>query len=518
MSEPSDKRPTENQQTNWLQRQRQRFGPHKAGDIIAAQIGEDGRNIVVGKNVIQIGTLQIPLFLALLIAAGLVVIAISVSALAFGRYFAKPVRMTGQFNIAVADFGELAANGHVQATDNGHLLSTWVYTTLKDEYAKNPDLGKLGEVQIWQDSPDIPGKNVKFGVIKGDTPQTREQAATALAAKVGAHMVIYGNVSSAAPAGLALEFYITPDLKPETSAIIGRYLLGRPIPVPLSGPTSGPLSNIAIGDNLKTRTSALFYLTAGLTFDLLGRSQDALKIFRQAETNLTTWQAEDGKEILYFFIGREALFLDDDKAAEAAARQALAIEPDYARAQLLLGGVFYRRAQRLPPANRLLQPSALDIALTNYAQGVAQAEQTQDPLVQSIARLALALALRTAGQTYYLNKNFDQATAAFDKATTTIQAVLPVLETGQQYRLLGQAYLALGAAHFQQADIYRERNDKARQKEHFEQAKAAFASCMAQGDKAPLDQILHEDLIAKNCQPRQADVEKALQQLEGGGT
>ena len=38
-------------------------------------------------------------------------------------------------------------------------------------------------------------------------------------------------------------------------------------------------------------------------------------------------------------------------------------------------------------------------------------------------------------------------------------------------------------------------------KQHFEQAGAAFASCIAQGDKAPLDQILHEDVIAKNCQP-----------------
>ncbi|MCX6044892.1 MAG: hypothetical protein NT075_07245 [Chloroflexi bacterium] len=518
MPEIPDNRSEEPQPPNRLRRLRQRLKNRPGGDTISAQIGENVRNVVVGKNVIQIGALQIPLALALLMAVGLVVIAISVGVLAFGRYFAKPVRMTGQFNIAVADFGELDADGHVRATDNGHVLSTWVYTTLKDEYAKNPDLGKLGEVQIWQDNPDIPGKNVKFGVIKGDTPEAREQAATALAAKVGAHMVIYGNVNPAAPAGLALEFYITPDLRPETSAIIGRYLLGRPIPVPLAGPTGGLLSNIAIGDNLKTRTSALFYLTAGLTFDLLGRSQDALQIFKQAETSLTTWQAEDGKEILYFFIGREALFLDDDKAAEIAARQALAIKPDYARAQLLLGGVFYRRSQRLPPANRLLQPSALEIAITNYEQGVAQAEQSQDLLVQSIARLALALALRTAGQTEYLNKNFAPANAAFDKATAMIQAVLPVLEGSQQYRLLGQAYLALGAAYFQQADIYRELNDKTAQKTHFEQAQAAFASCMAQGAKAPLDQILHEDVIAKNCQPRQADVEKALQQLEGGGT
>ena len=320
-----------------------------AGHNIGAQIGTGAHNIVVGKNVIQIGTLQIPRFIALLILAGLVVIAISVGTLAFGRYFAKPVRMTGQFNIAVADFGELAANGQAQATDNGHLLSAWVYTTLKGEYAKNPDLNKLGEVQIWQDSPDIPGKNVKCsGVIKGNTPKDRERAAAALATKVGAHMVIYGNVNRAAPAGLALEFYITPDLKPETSTIIGHYLLGRPIPVPMSGQANGVLSNIAIGDDLKTRTSALFYLTVLVTFDLLGRPQDALNIFQQAEASLTSWQAADGKEVLYFFIGREALFLDDDKAAEQAAGKALAIEPDYARAQVVLGGVFYRRANGCP--------------------------------------------------------------------------------------------------------------------------------------------------------------------------
>ncbi|MDQ3248103.1 MAG: hypothetical protein M3Q45_02730, partial [Chloroflexota bacterium] len=121
----------DSEKQSWLRRQLQRRRANQAGDTIAAQVGADARNVVVGKNVIQIGTLKVSLPLAVLIAAGLSVIAVSTALLAFGNPFAKPARMTGQYNIAIAQFGEISGNGRLQATANGLALSRWVYDALK---------------------------------------------------------------------------------------------------------------------------------------------------------------------------------------------------------------------------------------------------------------------------------------------------------------------------------------------------------------------------------------------------
>ncbi|MDQ3249870.1 MAG: hypothetical protein M3Q45_11770, partial [Chloroflexota bacterium] len=248
---------------------------------------------------------------------------------------------------------------------------------------------------------------------------------------------------------------------------------------------------------------------------LLGRLQLALDIFRQAEQTLPAWRDTDGKEVLYFLIGREELALNNDQAAEKAALQALEINQDYARAQIVLAGVYYVRAQRLPSVERLLAPSALILALTQYEKGVVLARQAQDPLLLSIAELALARAQRVKAETYYINGDLDNANVAFDQATAGITATIPILTDAQQVRLVAQAYQSLGAAYYQQADVYRQQNDPAGQRQHWEQARVAFASCIDQGKQAPLDQYLHEEIIAKICQPQQANVEKALGELEG---
>src|SRR6266436_4082983 len=95
---------------NWLRRWLQRGRDQQASDMIAAQIGENARNVVVGKNVIQIGTLQIPMYLAVIIAAGVVISAASTLLFVLspsGLADLFPKRLAGQYNIAVADFGEI---------------------------------------------------------------------------------------------------------------------------------------------------------------------------------------------------------------------------------------------------------------------------------------------------------------------------------------------------------------------------------------------------------------------------
>lgn len=507
---------------SWLQRQRHRSSATQAGDTIATQVGGniEGSNIVGSKNVIQIGTLQIPMYLAIIIAAGVGIIALIAVVNTVRPFFQGATRMTGQYNIAIAQFGELDAQGRARTTKDGLTLSKWVYDALKKQYTENSDLADLGSVQIWSDTPGLPGKNITFGAITGDTPEAREEAVHKLANKVNAHMVIYGYLQRATdPSSLVLQFYIAPELQPEVSAVLGGdYMLGEPIPIPQGFNVNDPLSNVAIGNDLKTRTAALSYLTAGLTFSLLGRSKEALAIFQTAEKALPDWQdnADSGKEILYYFISREALFLKEDKAAETAARKALAIKPNYVRAQIVLGSIYALRAQRLPPEAQLKAPSDLAQALTAYAQAVDMANQAHDRLMQSVAQLALASALRSEAQVYYVTKDVAKANATYAKAIAGLQQVIPALTTAQQYRLLGQAYAYLGIASFQQADVYRQQGNAAGQKQQLEQARTAFTNCSEQAKKAPLDQILKTEIIDKVCQPQQTNVENALRQVAGG--
>ena len=289
MPEPSNNQPTENQQPYWLNRWKKRFSQRAQGDVITTQIGENARNVVVGKNVIQIGTLQIPFYLAVLIAVGVVIIGVSTAVIAFSSsglagLLVSPPRLTGQFNIAVADFGESNAQGHVQATDNGRLLSQWVYDALKNAYATNPELAQLTTVEIRHASPGLFGRTVTLGIVAGDTPQAREIEAAKLSDKIGADMVIYGNINHAAPSGLALEFYIAPQLQPETSALIGRYMLGGVIPVPLPFKANDPLGKLTLRETV---------LVEGASAQTVMRWEDYTQTAVDPSDDCTIWYVGD---------------------------------------------------------------------------------------------------------------------------------------------------------------------------------------------------------------------------------
>ena len=307
---------------SWLRRWLQRGRAQKAGDTIAAQIGESARNIVVGKNVIQIGTLQIPFYLAVIIAVGVGLITLSTAVIAFSSSGAatlrgQPAHMTGLFNIAVANFGELGTSSQINASADGNRLSQWIYEALQTE-TKNPDITKLIKVEIWRGTPGLFGRTAEFSALQDET------AARQLAEKVNAHIVIYGNVDPKSnPPEIDLKFYIAPRLNSEANSLIGPYTMGRPIPVKLPFNRNDPVSSVATGDSLNTRSAALSLLTIGLTYELAGKYQKALDLFQQAEATLADLEPGNGQEIVEFFKGREALFLKKDGDAETAFRAAL---------------------------------------------------------------------------------------------------------------------------------------------------------------------------------------------------
>ncbi len=498
-----------------------------------------GTEIVAGdKSVIKIGTLVVPTvpLLALLLVV--------VAALAFLAFnFLGPRKMSGRFNVVVADFGQLGPNGAVERSDTGRQLSTWVFQELQTQNESYPE---GNGIQIWHDSLPLTEKLASIGLISGATPAERAGTAAALAKKIGADVLIYGHMETAERPLFTLEFYVSSRLRGETDTTIGRYRLGQPLPVPANFDPNDVLAREALAAPLVTRTEALFWLILGLKEDLLGRSAQALTILRQAEAALSDWKEQgEGKETLYFFIGRSALFLNRDVEAKQALEKALAINPDYARARIALGSVTYKRAQcllqdtagqpgegcanlcqgdeagcraacRLPPEECLaLVRQGLEQTVTSYQRGLDLATGAGEAQIELIARFALATAYLLEGQTEYYLENDEAAIGFLDKAIQTTESLLSLLTEAEQYRFLGQAYLTLGNAYTLQGRIRQDQADKDDSIRLYEKARETYARCTGLQQQVPyIDQILVEQVISA-CQDSDRVTVEALHFIKG---
>jgi tetratricopeptide (TPR) repeat protein len=501
---------------NWLHRQIQRLRNNRRRNVVIAQVGRGARNIVIGTHNVQINLGDRNLTLPVLSIPLLLLVIIAFLAYPLVEPIWNPAQMAGQFRIAMAQFGEMGSDGRLHATENGRVLSRWLFDGLFEEYRRNADMELADAIEIWHDSRTDTAQNLNFGIMSGDTAKARRASAARLAEKIGAHMVIYGNLISGEPSSsLDLEFYLSPLVNDETAAIIGPHRLGRPIPLPAPFDTGRPETNIAVDEKLRVRTDALFWLTIGLTQQLLGRSEQALETFQRAETKLTNWPEHDGKEILHFFIGREELFLNQSENAEASFRKALEINRNYARAQVALGSSYLQRARATEPEARLEEPKHLEQALDNHLKGLELALSAEDPLLEAVARIALAKSYRLLGETYYFLDAYEEANRLFELVISEVEQVTSLLADTQQSRLLAQAYEVQGAAYLQQGDILRRQQETEGSRARFELARTAYQNCVKQGDKAFFDQILHEKFIEQGCQRYSEVAQEYLQKLEG---
>ncbi|MBN1580067.1 MAG: CHAT domain-containing protein [Anaerolineae bacterium] len=442
----------------------------------------------------------------------LVLIAIGILAYPLLKPLWAPAQMTGQFRIAVADFGEIDARDRVRRSQTGSLLSRWLFESLYEEYQQNADIELAQSVEIWHDSRKDTEQNIRFGVMRGDTFQERQAAAATLADRVNAHMVIYGHlVDGGATQRLEIEFYISPLLNDETASLVGPYRLGKPIPLPVPFDVDSPEVGILVDEKLQVRTQALFWLTMGLTTSSLGRSEQALEILLHAEQALDNWPEDDGKELLYFFIGREQLSLKQSEKAQAAFRRALDIDPAYARAQVGLGSTYLQRARAVPPQERLDAPHDLEQALENHRLGLDLARQAAEPLGLAAAYIASAKSHRLLGETYYLFDRLQEARQSFDRVLEETEQAIALLNDTRQYRLLAQAYESRGAAFLQSGAILRQQAQTDASRIQFELAKAAYQSCLEQGIKAPFDAFLQTVVIEQGCQRYYAVAEENAQ-------
>ncbi len=422
-----------------------------------------------------------------------------------------PPPMTGAFNIAVAEFGQIdPASGQAQPSTAGQALSRWLFDALQRELSAQLGQTPLaGQIELRHDATTP--------LVRGATADERAAAAAELARSINAHVVVYGYVTPGGSADdLQIELYVSPQASAdEMGGLVGNYALGRALPLPPNLDIGNPRANIVVSNQVGLRSRILLWLTLGLTQDLLGEHVRALATFQQAEQALSDWSDADGKELLYYFQGRQHLFLRQLDEARSALERALALNPSFARASIALGGVSAFEANQIEDSAARLGPDGLlTQAIDAQRRGLALAEAQNDGYTGAVARTALAQSLGVLCISQFNVSLLAEAGAACAEAAAQANEAITFLETTQEQRLLAQAWLAQGLAHYGRNFVAAAAGDTAAAKVETEAAIAAFEQCISLGDVAFFDQTLRERVIDQACQPNLSAARGRLDQLE----
>ncbi len=433
--------------------------------------------------------------------------------------FKTPATMNGAFNVAVAEFGQIGADGQVGAGRGGQTISGWVANKLQSELSSDPNL------LVWHDGAELVRENVSIGRVEGATQAEKIAAAEALAARLKASMVVFGNIDTRQnPPQLLLEFWIAPQDKYHFEDIQGSYQSGAPIEI--RDPASPGIEALP---EINRQASTLAWLALGLTQASFGQSPDALATFRHAET------FSPHSEVVQFFIGRESLFLSDndtahqqeltDQAREAF-NKSLDLNPQYARAAVGLGSVYIAEAKRKVAASQTGGADDPILSEANTLAGHAMDAYTQaatlaagagedSRTVELAANLGLGTSLRLQGEILERSGQDDESRRRLEEAVQTLTQIIQPLQSAGQTRYLAQAYETLGTAYQYLGYLDEKQGLFPESQTAYNQAVQSYTSCVELGNNSS-DQIIRKEVVEKQCIPFRDDVQQRIG-VNGGG-
>jgi len=481
-------------------------GDKVAGNkIVEQQITASGRGVAIGK-------LNIPI-IPLIASLGIGLVALILIGFVSTRTQQQlqqilptptPARLTGDFNVLVAEFGQDDADGVVKATERSRQLSQTVFDTLKAQREAIPTVTLKEAIDLRYADAAALGLQV-----------VDEATALKAAQAVGAQMVIYGTLDR--QGDFIPRFYIAPVTRGEIDVLnTGQFQLGeQPI-------RFGVDAAFNTNTDLRVRSSALMYLIMGLTYDLFGRVEQSLEVYRQAEEQLQVLPEQgQGKENLYFFLGQAAFYkqfkTNDRQASEAlnseaqaAFQQALNSNPSYSRAMIGLGSVLSARLQRLDTITKTLEMPELGDMFAWYEEAVAQAQADRDPFMENWANFNLAGAYYLQGAAYRFSGDAVKAIQSFEKAIELNALAETYLDANQRVRELAQVDLLQGAIRKQYAETLAAQNDRTGAASQYQESRKYYQACIDQGARAAEDVFLRDGIVQKFCVPGLAAVESAL--------
>ncbi len=245
---------------------------------------------------------------------------------------AGPPPMSSDFNLAVAPFTAVDGAGHPVESSEAVGMARDFYTELSK---------KLEAIeQEIEFTLDLRGPD-DVDAPKGSTSEERAEAASTIAEKTRADLVIYGIVR------IGGDF--TPELFVSQSRFataaddfLGHHQLGSGIP--LNGDIENPATRLTVRTALLPRTQALAEFVLGLGHAAREEWRLALTQFERAERT-QGWPETDGKEVLFLFLGNASLKLDQLERAQGFYDYALELNREYSRARLGLAEVRYHQSR-----------------------------------------------------------------------------------------------------------------------------------------------------------------------------
>jgi hypothetical protein len=160
------------------------------GAFVAGQVDTRGGQFI-GRD-LKIFNLSLPLLPVVVILIAIILV------LTYLLLPKRPKAMTGEFNIAVAEFGVLDSEGNPARSEDGKRFAEFLHQRLTTEFV---GLDLKIPYEIW--SPK------DTGLIQGADPAKRAQSAGDLADKINANVLIYGIIREAEGSSqVNPEFYV----------------------------------------------------------------------------------------------------------------------------------------------------------------------------------------------------------------------------------------------------------------------------------------------------------------------
>ena len=378
----------------------------RAGDR-AIQIGQ-----VFGNVVFQLLSTR-----AVIVILAAVAIAAVVSIHLY-RAAQKPVQMTGDFNVAVAQFSEVTGQGIVSSA-LATQLSKQLFDFLDSEY-KATDFGLDTQVA-----------HKKIGIL------TEDREAEQLAYDIGADMVIYGSMFVIGDeAILSPKFYVAD--QPDTGELTGQHELAVPIQFDISSLSFQDMVNT----ELRSQAAILVHFTKGLIYLSASNLDAASHSFQEAIREAERLEPFDGQEVLYLFAAVANRLQRDFEEAAKNLDQSLSLNPEYARAYIARGNIYYEQGVTS------WDQTKLDQALSEYEKAFEAEDQPAGANIREKLDASL-------GNIYVIRAQETNDPDLFAQAMYHYKQVVGAYEETKNDRIRGlaaTAYFGLGAAYERQND------------------------------------------------------------------
>ena len=337
-------------------------------------------------------------------------------------YATQPKEMTGDFNIVIAQFGEIQSNGDIKPSAQAEKISTALFNFLDSEY-RATDLGFAVEV-AHKNMPLI----------------TEEAQAEKLAQKVNADIVIFGNVFiQGEQAEFSPRFYVAEH--PDTKELTGQNELAYPIIFEVSDLASQEVVNAG----LQTRAEILMNFTKGLIYLSQENYEAADRAIQSAVAAANSVdQPFEGQEVLYLIASQIDFKQENYEDANMMLDEALTLNPNYARAFLARGNIYYTQAIR-----QGFDVNLLEKARTEYETAYRSPEQPDGANIPLKAHTSL-------GNVYVVRAQQTNDQEYYDLAFEHYSYVIDVYEQEKNPDLnefASVAYFGLGAGYERQGNV-----------------------------------------------------------------